>query len=61
MKKIRNRIAFLFLLILATGKSFSQHPADTFAIVPLCNLDLNRVATKLSAADLAIVSPAVVG
>ena len=61
MKKIRIRIAFLFFLILVTSRYFSQHAADTFAIVPLCNLDLNRIATKLSTADLATVSPAVVG
>ena len=51
----------MVLLTLGISKSFSQHAADTFAIVPLCNLDLNRVATKLSAANLATVSPAVVG
>ena len=61
MKKIRIGSALIILLTLVMSKSFSQHAADTFAIVPLCNLDLNRVATKLSAADLATVSPAVVG
>ena len=61
MKKIRIGAALLFLLILGVSKAFSQHAADTFLIVSLCNLDLNRVATKLSAANLSTVSPAVVG
>jgi hypothetical protein len=40
---------------------FAQYPADTFPIVSLCNMDLNRTATKLSASNLNTVSPAVTG
>ena len=49
------------VLIAISTLAFAQHPADTFPIVSLCNMDLNRVGTKLSTADLNIVSPAVTG
>lgn len=55
------QLAFTFFLICLAKIIFAQHPADTFPVVSLCNMDLNRTATKLSAANLNTVNPAVTG
>lgn len=55
---------FYTLGILLTGISTclrAQHPADSFPIMDLCQVNLNRTATKLSAANLSTVSPAILG
>ena len=65
MKKIflfsRTMLALLSLIIISgTTAVVAQNP-DTFPVVSLCNLDLNRTATKLTASQLNNVNPAVVG
>lgn len=41
--------------------SFAQHIADSFLVVSLCEMDLNRTATQLTSSELSDVSPAVIG
>jgi hypothetical protein len=56
--------SYCFLLLLALFASSSELHAqdpDTFQVVALCNLDLNRTATKLTAGQLNNVAPAVTG
>lgn len=55
------KLTFTIILICTAKMIFAQHPADTFPIVSLCNMDLNRTATKLSTANLSTVNPAVTG
>lgn len=61
MIQMTTKLIFILILICATKLIFAQHAADTFPIVSLCNMDLNRTATKLSNANLNTVDPAVTG
>jgi hypothetical protein len=60
LKKYRLPFFVIFLLTI-TIHSFAQHSADLFPVVDLCDLNLNRTATKLSSSELGDVSPAVIG
>ena len=52
----------LFIVFISTSIITSaQHPVDTFPIVSLCNMDLNRIGTKLSTTELNTISPAMTG
>ncbi len=55
------KLGYTIFLIGLTTMLFAQHPADTFPVVSLCNMDLNRTASKLSTANLNTVNPAVTG
>ncbi|HLV42383.1 MAG TPA: T9SS type A sorting domain-containing protein [Brumimicrobium sp.] len=61
MKKTVQTPFILLLLILLTltysKKMYAQNP-NTYPVVSLCDIDLNRTATKLSSGQLATVSPA---
>ncbi|MCP4441147.1 MAG: T9SS type A sorting domain-containing protein [Aureispira sp.] len=54
------KTAVLFLLIFYSQNLFGQNPS-TYNVVSLCNLNLNRTATKLSPTQLSTVSPAYTG
>lgn len=66
LKQPKN-ILFAYLIFLGMGqiigfsKLIAQHPADSFPIHHLCQVDLNRTATKLSAAEQSSLAPAVLG
>ena len=47
----------LFLIVCISFLCSGQHPADNYSVFSLVNLNFNRVATKLTSAQLANVSP----
>ena len=57
----KNTNIYLVSFLLFSFNLIAQQPADTFPIFDLCQLNLNRTATKLSAANLSTVSPAILG
>ncbi len=59
--RLSKTLLLLSLFLLSWNPQISAQNPDTFAVVSLCNLNLNRTATKLTSAQLNTVDPAVVG
>nr|WP_299206567.1 hypothetical protein [uncultured Brumimicrobium sp.] len=50
----------IVIFLILSGLSFGQNPAN-YPVEHLCNLDLNRTASKLTPTQLATVAPAIKG